>query len=98
MANLDLTDEDVTSAAFAMQRAGVLEIVLHELIPSGFTLTEFLQEVRTPPRLNATRRAVWKRAYGVKTDNGAPYYSTPELGRLFNRDHTTLMRGIRKAP
>lgn len=92
-----LDEDDITSAAFAMQRAGVLEIVLPELNASGFTLFEFLEHLSTPPRLNATRFTIWKRARSVIGPKGKPWWSLPELGRLFNRDHTTLMSGIRQA-
>lgn len=97
MAYIDLTEDDVTSAARAMQRAGVLEIVLPELNAAGFTLAEFLIDVRTPKRLVRMRHVIWRRTYDTRSADGERLYSTTELGRLFNREHTTIITGILRA-
>ena len=37
------------------------------------------------------RHEIWHRIYSE-----LPNYSLPMIGRLFNRDHTTILHGIRK--
>lgn len=91
-----LDDADIESAQEIMRRAGVLPIVLDGL-GDRFTLAEFLSHLQTPPALRRARHAIWKRSYDVRTASGAREYSTSELGRYFNRDHSTMLSGIKKA-
>lgn len=95
MPYITLDEDDVTNAMREMQRAGVLETVLSELTPSGFTMLEFLSDQRTPKRLVSTRKSIWRRVYATRDEHGQRVWSSPELGRLFNRDHTTILHATR---
>lgn len=89
-----MTPEDIDSARDALTRAGLWEMVSTML--GGFTLEQVLEEVRTPPRLNRLRFEMWYVAYERRDTLGRRMYSYTELGILFNRDHTTIIGGVKK--
>ena len=94
MIHADLDDADIESAQETIRKAGLLPMVL-EGLGERFTLAEFLSHNRTPPALKRARFAIWKRAYDTMTPSGKREYSLSELGRYFNRDHTSIMSGIK---
>jgi chromosomal replication initiation ATPase DnaA len=92
-----LADDTHEVDVLRMKRAGVFVVVRRVLEDAGFTVDDFLGHAKTPPRLNRARFAIWRECYDRRDEDGRRVYSTPELGRLFNRDHTTIMAGIRAA-
>lgn len=40
--------------------------------------------------LTAARREAWSRIYATKR------FSTPQIGRFFNRDHSTIVHGLQR--
>lgn len=89
-----MRDEDVDSAREALVKAELWTLV--ESIMAPFDLEDVITLVRTPQRLVMTRFAIWAYAYDIRDGEGRRVYSLSELGRLFNRDHTSIMYGIRR--
>lgn len=55
----------------------------------GFRVDDILGIRRNVPLVTARHEAMW-RIYWETT------YSLPAIGRIFNRDHTTILHGVRK--
>jgi hypothetical protein len=91
-----VTQEDLDSARECLAKSGLWPLVDAALQESGFTLEDLLDTMRTPKRLNLTRFRVWYEARERRDELNRRLYSFPELGRLFNRNHTTIIDGVRK--
>lgn len=55
---------------------------------------ELLGVSRTAGIVEARHDAMW-RFRQCRNEYGDPLYGYPELGRIFNRDHTTIIHGVR---
>jgi chromosomal replication initiation ATPase DnaA len=48
-------------------------------------------------RLSWARFAIWAALYDMRGPNQMSAYSTTMIGRVFGRDHSTIISGIRRA-
>lgn len=87
--------KEIAARKEALVKASLWDMVHAELTATRFDLSDLLGHARDVHRLNVLRFRIWKRARAVK-DPGSrdPTYSFAELGRLFNRNHSTIMAGV----
>lgn len=83
----------------ALVKAGLWDMVHAELTAARFDLADLIGHVRNVARLNRLRFRIWAKARSIKEIgaslfDGDHMYSFPELGRLFNRDHSTIISGV----
>lgn len=60
----------------------------------GLTIDDLLGGRRTQDVSEARHEAMWV-IRNVLKDDGNPRWSLPTIGRIFNRDHTTVLWGVR---
>lgn len=46
--------------------------------------------------ISSARHTAMARARAIERPDGSPRYSLPMIGRVFNRDHTTVLYAVRK--
>ena len=90
----DIDDRHVSNAEECLRRVGLWDLV--ESMRGEWDLADLLGPSRTPPRLCRVRYAIYAAAYEVRDGEGLRVHSLHELGRLFNRDHTTIAHGMRR--
>jgi len=61
----------------------------------GLTPSDIIGRERTRPYSRARHEAMW-RLYQVRLVDGRRRYSFPMLGRIFGRDHTVCLHGVRR--
>lgn len=77
-----------------IHRAGLWEMVSAALVSSRFTLDELLSRSREPRRLVLFRKDLWARAFNLRDELGRRTYTMADIGRLFNRDHSTIRTAL----
>jgi len=78
----------------ALRRAGLWEMVKASLAAERFEFADLLGHSRFIRRLNRLRFRIWHTADAMRDASNRRLYSYPELGRLFNRNHSTIMSGV----
>lgn len=87
--------ETLTGKA-AIEAAGLSEFVRDECHRRRVTLSEILATGRGSPRVSRARHAIWAAIRAIRSDGSNDYeYSLAEIGRMFFRDHTTVLYAIR---
>jgi len=69
--------------------APVRRIQQEEATAAGITVDELLSRRMASKFVNARHKAIWRAAQETN-------YSLPRLGRLFHRDHTTILSALRR--
>jgi hypothetical protein len=67
-----------------------LEIIEEVSQQTGVSVGEILGPRRAPNLVAARHLAMWR------VHKRLPHYSLPRIGRLFRRDHTTILYAVRK--
>lgn len=87
--------KDLAAYQVALAKAGLWSMVHTELTAARFELADLLGHGRDVARLNRLRFRIWRMARTIKDPTSRePMYSFTELGRLFNRDHSSIMSGV----
>jgi chromosomal replication initiation ATPase DnaA len=88
---MQLPETDPFAIASRLRTRGLYRYVSDVCLEHGVTVREVLSSThrRAPTRC---RHHIW---HGIRTDP-ALHYSYPDLGRIFNRDHSTILQGVRK--
>lgn len=86
-AQIRLSDKDRAEIKAIMSRASVRGFVKDVAREFGLTIDTLIGR-SLEPKICRVRQIIWYRAH-------AEGYSLPQIGKVFGRDHTTIMHGIR---
>lgn len=74
----------------------VRRIIQQECEGTRFTEADILSNRRAAP-LVRVRHRIWKRVADELRPSNRAAYSYPAMARMFNRDHSTILHGIKMA-
>lgn len=73
----------------------VREIISEVAERHGVTLGQIMSPIRTKKIAHA-RQEAQAALYDTLNDDGTRRYSLPKIGRIFDRDHTSVLHAIRR--